>query len=73
MDIATPILHYYLFPVSILKQHLLRAAILYDRRELPAAEAGMEQALAIDPEYDEVVYYQLALTEMRQKKYDEAG
>lgn len=58
---------------SFIDAHLLRAAILYDRRELPAAEAGFEQALAIDPEYDEIVYYQLALTEMRQKKYEEAA
>ncbi len=58
---------------TFIDAHLLRGAVLYDRRELPAAEAALERALTIDPNYDDIVYYQLALTEMRQQKYDEAA
>ena len=48
------------------------AAVHYDIKDYKLAEVGFEKVLAIDPLYKKKVFYTLALTEMRTKKFDEA-
>lgn len=53
--------------------HLKKAAVLYDKKQYDSAERSFEYALALDPAYKPRIWYQLAVTEMRQDKFEEAG
>jgi outer membrane protein OmpA-like peptidoglycan-associated protein/outer membrane protein assembly factor BamD (BamD/ComL family) len=48
------------------------AAIHYDMKNHEMAEQGFEKVIQIDSFYKKKVFYTLALTEMRMKKFDEA-
>ena len=48
------------------------AAIHYDMKNYEVAEQGFEEAIQIDSLYKKKVFYWLALTEMRMKKFDKA-
>ncbi len=49
-----------------------KAAIFYMRENYAVAEQGFEKILDLDKNYNSKVYYTLAISERRQKKYDEA-
>ena len=53
--------------------HLKKAAVLYDKKQYDSAERSFERALELDPAYKPRIWYQLAVTEMRQDKFEEAG
>ena len=52
--------------------YLKKAAILYDQKKYAEAEQNFELATHIGPDYKSRVWYQLAICEMRQDKYQEA-
>lgn len=57
---------------SFIDGYLLRARIHYDLGQLESAEADLEKVITLDASYDAMALYQLALTEKRLAKYDEA-
>jgi outer membrane protein OmpA-like peptidoglycan-associated protein len=58
---------------SFIDAYIQKGNVLYDLRRTQASEATFEKALAIDPNYQEVLWYQLGVTEWRQDKYAEAA
>jgi outer membrane protein OmpA-like peptidoglycan-associated protein/Tfp pilus assembly protein PilF len=57
---------------SFIDAYIQKGNVLYDLGRTPESEAAFEKALAIDPDYQEVLWYQLGVTEWRQDKYTEA-
>ncbi len=58
---------------KFVEAYMLTAAINYDRGNLIEAEQYFEQAINLAPRYDDIVYYQIALTELKLEKYEEAA
>lgn len=58
---------------NLIDARLMKAGLYHDLGQLPEAEAEYESALVLAPDYDLLVPYQLALTEMRLEKFDEAA
>ena len=58
---------------TFIDAHIQMAYIDYDLGDYALAERGMERALALDPDYKELLYYQLGLAEWRQNKMLEAA
>ena len=52
---------------TFIDAHIRWAQIKYDQGDLPAAETAYEKAQAIDEDYNVRVFYELALTELRQQ------
>lgn len=57
----------------LIDAHLMRADLKYSLKELPAAEAGFEQAIEMGPGYSAKAYFLLATIEAEQEKYAEAA
>ena len=51
---------------------LMQAAILYDQERYPQAEQKYERVLGYAPNHRTRTYYELALVELKQEKYEEA-
>lgn len=58
---------------SFINAHLQRAACYYAMANFKEAEKGFEKVIEIDPLYNKKVFYTLALTEMKQEKFEEAA
>ena len=58
---------------TFIDAHLKKAEVLYDLNRVEEAEESFEKALTIDPAYRKIASYQLAITEMRQRKFLEAA
>lgn len=56
----------------LIDAYIQYASVAYDLGEYPKAEIAFEQALALSTEYKSILWYQLAVTEWRQSKFDEA-
>lgn len=52
---------------------LLKASIQYDRKELDEAEKGFKRAVDLAPEFDNFVWFQLAMTQWRLKKFENSA
>ncbi len=57
---------------TFIDAHILKAAIHHELGDLAAAEKGFEYSLNMDAAYQSRVIYMLAMTEMRQDKFEEA-
>lgn len=57
---------------TFIDAHIRWAQIKYDQGDLPEAEAAYEKAQTLDPEYQPRLYYELALTELKQDKFEES-
>ncbi len=58
---------------NFIDAHIERANILHDKGKYAEAEVGYEKALELDPDYNAIVFYSLAMTEFTQKKFAEAA
>ena len=58
---------------TFIDAHIRIAQIKYDQGDLTAAESTYKQVLSIDKNYQKRVFYELALTEFRQNKFEEAA
>lgn len=57
---------------NLIDAHIQKAYAEYDLEDYAKAEKSFEKALEIGPSYKAVLWYQLALSELNQKKYLEA-
>lgn len=58
---------------TFLDARILLGSVYYQQEKLAEAEQEYEYVLNLAPAYDYRVYYQLAITEKKAKKYDEAA
>jgi outer membrane protein OmpA-like peptidoglycan-associated protein/tetratricopeptide (TPR) repeat protein len=56
----------------LIDAYIQYASVAYDLGEYPKAEVAFEQALALSADYKSILWYQLAVTEWRLNKFDEA-
>jgi len=52
--------------------YITQAAIYDEQQEYEKAEAGFERVATLAPDYEPMVWYRLALTELQQEKFEEA-